>query len=369
MPKKILRIVLTGGPAAGKTTLISRILKEFKQEDGWKVITIPETATDLISGFGLGPFPGCMSMEEFQYFVISDQLHKEQLALKGAETVPEEKVLIIYDRAIFDDRAYITQEQFEKTLSFFGKTPEEIMSGYDAVLHLVTCAKGAEFAYNFGNAARYENLDAAREKDDMTLQAWSSHPRVSVIDNSVDFEDEINRAIARIHEIIGESVPDVSKSKYLISMPDTAVLVEKFKATDLDMMQTYLINSNPNIERRIRQQENGQDYLYFYTEKRIGEDGTRWVTERPISEKEYIRYLMNCDAALHPVRKKKYRFTANGHRMEIDVYPFSSEKAILFVYGTAADAEKVIPDEIRIIKDVTGDPEYKNRRLAGRQEL
>ena len=317
MPKKILRIVLTGGPAAGKTTLISRILKEFKQEDGWKVITIPETATDLISGFGLGPFPGCMSMEEFQYFVISDQLHKEQLALKGAETVPEEKVLIIYDRAIFDDRAYITQEQFEKTLSFFGKTPEEIMSGYDAVLHLVTCAKGAEFAYNFGNAARYENLDAAREKDDMTLQAWSSHPRVSVIDNSVDFEDKINRAIARIYEIIGESVPDVSKSKYLISMPDTAVLVEKFKATDLDMMQTYLINSNPNIERRIRQQENGQDYLYFYTEKRIGEDGTRWVTERPISEKEYIRYLMNCDAALHPVRKKKNRVTANGHPTEI----------------------------------------------------
>lgn len=31
MPKSITRIVLTGGPAAGKTTLISRILKEFKQ--------------------------------------------------------------------------------------------------------------------------------------------------------------------------------------------------------------------------------------------------------------------------------------------------------------------------------------------------
>ena len=48
MAKRITRIVLTGGPAAGKTTLISRILKEFKQDDGWKVITIPETATELI---------------------------------------------------------------------------------------------------------------------------------------------------------------------------------------------------------------------------------------------------------------------------------------------------------------------------------
>ena len=85
MEKKIVKIVLTGGPAAGKTTLISRILKEFKQDEGWRVITIPETATDLISGFGIKPFGGCMSMLQFQDFVIADQLHKEQIALKAAE--------------------------------------------------------------------------------------------------------------------------------------------------------------------------------------------------------------------------------------------------------------------------------------------
>ena len=59
MAKQITRIVLTGGPAAGKTTLISRVLKEFKQDEGWKVITIPETSTELISGFGIKPFGGC----------------------------------------------------------------------------------------------------------------------------------------------------------------------------------------------------------------------------------------------------------------------------------------------------------------------
>ena len=93
MAKRITRIVLTGGPAAGKTTLISRILKEFKQDDGWKVITIPETATDLISGFGIRPFGNCVSMPDFQYFVIDDQLHKERLALKAAQMVPEETSL------------------------------------------------------------------------------------------------------------------------------------------------------------------------------------------------------------------------------------------------------------------------------------
>ena len=369
MSKKITRIVLTGGPAAGKTSLISRILKEFKQENGWKVITIPETATDLISGFGIKPFGNCVTMEEFQYFVICDQLHKEQLALKGAEMVPEEKVIIIYDRAIFDDRAYISQEQFEKTLAYYGKTPEEIMSGYDAVLHLVTCAKGAEFAYNFGNAARYEDVSVAREKDDLTLKAWSSHPHVYVIDNSVDFEDKINRAIKKIYEILGEGVPELSKRKYLIEMPDSASLKEKFGASSVEMMQTYLVNSNPNVEKRIRQQKNGEDYLYFYTEKRIGDDGTRWVTERPISEKQYVNYLMECDAKLHPVLKQKFSFTYEGHRIDIDIYPFSEDKAVLFAYGIKPDDTPVLPESVKIIREVTGDPEYKNRRLAGKQHL
>ena len=70
MAKRITRIVLTGGPAAGKTTLISRILKEFKQDDGWKVITIPETATELISGFGIRPFGNCVSMLEDRKSVV-----------------------------------------------------------------------------------------------------------------------------------------------------------------------------------------------------------------------------------------------------------------------------------------------------------
>lgn len=366
MAKQITRIVLTGGPAAGKTTLISRILKEFKKEDGWKVITIPETATELISGFGLGPFPDCMSMEEFQYFVISDQLHKEELALKGAETVPQNKVLVIYDRAIFDDRAYISQEDFDKTLASFGKTPSEVMAGYDVVLHLVTCAKGAEFAYDYGNEARYETVEDARLKDDQTLAAWCSHPNLYVIDNSIDFEDKINRAIAQIYRVIGESVPEVSKRKYLIDKPDCRLLTETFNAVSIQMTQTYLAATGDKLERRVRMQEGGNGTLYFYTEKRLGDDGTKWVTERPISKKEYLAMVGGSDPALTPVSKTKYKFIYNDHRYEIDIYPFDSEKAIMFAY-VPADADIRLPEGIHVIREVTGDPAYKNRTLAQKQ--
>ena len=368
MAKTITRIVLTGGPAAGKTTLISRILKEFKQDDGWKVITIPETATDLISGFGIRPFGNCVSMLEFQYFVVADQLHKERLALKAAELVPEDKVLIIYDRALFDDKAYITDEEFRTVLAYFGKTEEEVLAGYDAVLHLVSCAKGAEFAYNFGNEARYEPLETAREKDDLTLRAWSAHPNLKVIDNSVDFEDKMERGLRAIYEAIGESAEEAHWHKYLVSMPDVAAITERYQAAAVDMMQTYLLPTNPQVVRRVRQQKNGKEYLYFYTEKRTNESGV-WETEKPISGKEYVQYLMEGDTTMHAVHKIKYRFCYDGQKMELDVYPFSQEKAVMRAAVQDPAASPVLPPEIRVLEEVTGDPRYKNSRLARTQEL
>ena len=368
MAKRITKIVLTGGPAAGKTTLISRILHEFKQEDGWRVITIPETATELISGFGIRPFGNCMSMLAFQDFVIADQLHKEQLALKAAEVVPEENILIIYDRALMDDKAYITDAEFAETLARFeGRTEAAVLAGYDAVLHLVTCAKGAEFAYNLDNAARTESLEYAREMDDRTLRAWNGHPNLRIIDNSVDFDEKMNRAIREIYRVLGEPEPMIGKRKYLVSMPDLAALTAQRNAIALDMMQTYLVVTQPGVERRIRQQKNGEDYLYFYTEKHTREDGGRWVTEKPISGKAYIRYLMESDSALHSVRKVKYRFFYGECRFEIDVYPFCADKAVMFAYSDGR--EVAMPPEIQILKDVTGDPAYKNRQLAKSQAL
>lgn len=368
MPKSITRIVLTGGPAAGKTTLISRILKEFKQDDGWKVITVPETATDLITGFGIKPFGNCISMYDFQYFVIEDQLHKDRLALKAAQMVPEENVLIIYDRALLDDKAYITDEEFREVLASFGRTEEEVMGYYDAVLHLVSCAKGAEFAYNFGNEARYEPLEVAREKDDLTLRAWSKHPNLRVIDNSVNFEDKIARGLRAIYETIGEPVPEEVWHKYLIELPDVAKLVERYRAAGIDMMQTYLSQTSPSIVRRIRQQKNGDEYLYFYTEKHYTGDGT-WETERPISGKEYIQYLMEGDISLHAVHKMKYRFNYEGHRFEIDVYPFSDERAIMRAAMPKDKDEIAIPPEVKILREVTNDPAYRNSQLAKMQRL
>ena len=349
MAKRITKIVLTGGPAAGKTTLVSRVLKEFKQEDGWRVITIPETATELISGFGIKPFDNCMSMLQFQDFVVGDQIHKEKLALDAAQLVPEDNILILYDRALMDDKAYVSDEEFAQVIARFdGRTEERVLANYDMVLHLITCAKGAEFAYDLGNNARTESIEFAREMDDRTLRAWSAHPNLRIIDNDANFNNKIERALREIYRAVGEVEPMAQKRKYLIAMPDMAAFSHKYRAAAIDMMQTYLALTNPNIERRVRMQKSGAETLYFYTEK------------------QYEKYLLERDTALSPVRKTKYRFVFADRRCEIDVYPFSAEKAVLFQYGQNSAA---LPEEITVLREVTGDADYKNRKLAALQKL
>ena len=51
----------------------------------------------------------------------------------------------------------------------------------------------------------------------------------------------------------------------------------------------------------------------------------------------------------------------------MDVYPFSGDRAVLFMYS-ASDGIS-LPPEIRVIKEVTGDPAYKNKHLAHIQAL
>ena len=235
------------------------------------------------------------------------------------------------------------------------------------MLHLVSCAKGAEFAYNFGNAVRYESVEGAREMDDKTIRAWSTHPNLHIIDNSVDFEDKMTRGLRAVYECLGEKAPEQHWHKYLIDLPDLRALETRYAAAGVDMMQTYLRPTSPQIVRRVRQQRNGAEYLYFYTEKHITPE-REWETERPITGKEYVQYLMEGDPSLRAVHKTKYRFRYAEQRMEIDVYPFSAEHAIL--RAALEDGQPLqTPPEIRVLREVTGDPAYKNRALARTQEL
>ena len=73
--KKIHKIVITGGPCAGKSTAMSWISNAFTQR-GYTVLIIPETATELITG-GVAPWT-CGTNFDYQKCQVELQLTKER---------------------------------------------------------------------------------------------------------------------------------------------------------------------------------------------------------------------------------------------------------------------------------------------------
>ena len=356
----ITKIVLTGGPCAGKSTAMSRIQEEFTQR-GFSVLFIAETATELING-GVTPTT-CGTKDAFQECLLKLQLEKEAVYEQAAAKMPTDKVLIVCDRGALDNKAYMTEAEFQKTVAHIS-SEVELRDGYDAVFHLTTAAKGAvEFYRTDNNTARTETPEEAAALDDKLIAAWTGHPHLRVIDNSTDFDGKMHRLITEIATFLGVPEPYEIERKYLIEHPDVAWLERQPSCHRVEIIQTYL-NSAPGEEVRVRQRGENGSYVYFRTEKRRVSDVKRIETEQRLSQAEYLELLMEADTTKRQIRKTRYCLTYQNQYFEIDVYPFWDDKAIMEIELSDENAAIVFPDNIRIIKEVTDDEAYKNASLA-----
>jgi len=198
--QEIHKIVITGGPCAGKSTAMSWIQNAFSSL-GYMVLFIPETATELISG-GVAPWT-CGTNLDYQRCQIQLQLEKERIFLQAAETMPGEKFLIVCDRGMMDNLAYMSREEFSIVLDELGLSADALLHSYDAIFHLVTAAKGmAKFYTLDNNAARTETPEQAADLDDRILTAWQTHPNLHVIDSCLGFDSKMECLICEISKAL-----------------------------------------------------------------------------------------------------------------------------------------------------------------------
>lgn len=360
------KIVITGGPCAGKSTALVRVQEAFEKM-GYKVVVISETATELISG-GISP-TSCSTPYDFQRANLQLQITREKIYADAAEKMSAEKLLIICDRGALDNKAYMTEEEFEDILNCLDCDEVTLRDHYDAVFHMVTAAKGAAEAYTTANnAARTENVEQAAEMDDRLISAWTGHPHFRVIDNSTDFDGKLRRLITEIASFLGEPEPMEIERKFLIEYPDLSWLETHPECAKIDIIQTYL-NAPHGDEARVRQRGSNGHYTYYHTVKRRISDLKRIELERRITENEYLTLLMDADTTRRQIRKTRYCLTYQNLYLEIDVYPFWSDKAILEIELSDESTEISVPEQIRIIKEVTDDDSYKNASLSIRNDF
>ncbi|MBP3842390.1 MAG: AAA family ATPase [Prevotella sp.] len=364
----IKKIVLTGGPCAGKTSALVRVIEHFSSL-GFKVFTIPEVPT-LFTQAGMDYLT-----KNRGFFYQGEKATLEiQMALEDKFTRMaqefEENCIIVCDRGTMDISAYMAPEVWDEITRAVGTSTPELRQRYDAVLHLVSAADGAEQYYTTANnASRNESNDEeglriARGLDKKVIKAWTGHPHLRVINNDEDFDKKMNRVLKEISDVLSLPQPIVDERKYIVQL--TGALPDD--CTESEITQCYL-TGDPDAEVRLRRRVwQGKVVNVHTTRKRISPT-EEIVTERQINNNLYEMMLALADPDRLPIHKLRKSFIWKGQYFELDFYKDQLEGLIILETKGITEHKSVkFPPFIRVVEDITCSTKYYNYNLAKKKK-
>jgi predicted ATPase len=176
------RIVLTGGPGAGKTAVLEMMRKTLCQH----VRVVPESASIVFGGgFPRGSLPAQQVAVQRVIFFMQRELE----AVVMADNVS----IALCDRGTIDGVAYwpgpgTLWDAVDTTL-------DEQLARYAAVIHLRT---PPVTSYNHQNPLRVESAVEAAAIDERIAAAWSTHPRRFEVPPSDDFIAKVAQVVALV---------------------------------------------------------------------------------------------------------------------------------------------------------------------------
>jgi predicted ATPase len=183
------RIVLTGGPGAGKTVISRRIAANHPD----RFVLVPEAATQVYDALQtrwdkLG-LEGRRDVQRKIYRLQVDQEDRTAAANAG-------KILLL-DRGTIDGAAY-WPEGPEDYWRDVGSTLERELRRYDVVIWLETAAALGIYDGDASNFCRFEDPAAAIQSGKLLLQLWGGHPNLRHVGAFASIDDKL----AAVNEVI-----------------------------------------------------------------------------------------------------------------------------------------------------------------------
>lgn len=199
------RVVITGGPGAGKTA----VLEMLRRYVCVHTCILPQAAGVVFKGgFPRGQTPGLRCAA--QRVIYSMQRELEHAAEDSNPAV------MLCDRGTLDGMAYWLGDDF---LAQMGTSLSTELARYDVVIHLRTPASEERDSHD--NPLRLESSWEARAIDEKILAAWKDHPRRLIVDATSDF---LTKA-AQVVEIVRAQIPDCCRENFKATMSMPAVTV------------------------------------------------------------------------------------------------------------------------------------------------
>jgi len=358
----IKRIVLTGGPSSGKTTVLERINKVYTSL-GYNVIIIEETATYLIEK-GIKPFgENKVKMIDFQELVMRFQLAKEQVVDKAVQMMENNKIIIVYDRGTIDNSAYVNDEEFKEVLSRINGVGNfyELMNKYDLIINLVG---STEYYTTENNKARSEQAEEAIKLGEKTLKSWLGHPKIKIVLPKKEMEEKINEVLNIINNSLQEK--QVKRQyKYLVDLKKSNLNYILKNGRIAKIEQTYLW-SQEGIEKRLRKIEINNVVAYYLSIYETKENGIKTlIKEKELDKDTYENLLEFQEENTEIINKTRIYFNYKNEYFYLDIFDKNDELGILEINITEDEIVET-PDFLYILENVTNNEKYYNKTIASK---
>ena len=190
-----MKIVLTGGPSAGKTSIVEILYKSNSE----KTVVVQEAASLLYrGGFPRAFEPKHVQSQQYAIYAVQSALEEIALEESGGRT-------IVCDRGSLDGLAYWfgTKESFFEKVS---SSMQKEIDRYNWVIHLDSAS-----GYNYKNSAtRPEKIFEAEKINELVKIAWSEHPNRLIIPNSAVFLKKVEMVLHALSLILQKkSAPEI----------------------------------------------------------------------------------------------------------------------------------------------------------------
>lgn len=186
------KLVLTGGPCAGKSTLALLAERAFPGV----VASVPEAASLLFSG-GFPRFEALEALRAAQRAVFYVQ-HE----LEAAYQAEHPDRFLVLDRGTVDGAAYWPDGP-DSFFAAVGTSLEQELLRYEKVIYLESPGEADYLLHKNQNPHRRESWPEAKRLDQATAVLWARHPDYIFIANSRSFD----RKVLEVLSVIAASVP------------------------------------------------------------------------------------------------------------------------------------------------------------------
>ena len=283
----------------------------------------------------------------------------------------EQQTVILCDRGVMDGKAYTSNELWQALLDETQWNTIQLRDKiYEAVIHMVTAADGAEQFYTLANnEARYETVDEAKALDKKLINSYVGHPNIYIVDNRNEegFQGKIQRTVDAVCQTVGLPTQQSHHKKFiLVAEPGNFDIdvPNSVKKEVFEIEEIFLIATKENTEALLKKIGKNDSYIYYHEVKTYVEN-QRIMKKRQLSARQYIEMLDQTAKGFVKVKKFRQCFTWESQYFVVEtLLNVDQQFSLLRIESSKAQSQLQIPKFVKILKDVTRDDHYSSSSIA-----